>query len=975
MLKRIVRILATIYLSYLALCLLVLMPAMNALAPRLVEQNTGRTLTSELILFNPFTLTLELRGMALNARTEGDPALAGFDRARVNLSTASLWSTGIVLDEMLLHGLALHIRRLENGDFNLSDLIPAEAAEDATAAESETPDELPAFTVQRIDFQADHLEFADESRSPAYRTYVDDIAFTVRDLSTVRETGSPYRLSVVAEHGGRLDWRGQLSLATRESEGEIQLQDIDLRPAYRYLAPQLAFRVDSALLDASGGYTASWRDAPSIVVENGSVALRALDLLPDDRESLPETRVGLDALRIDGIALNSEQRRVDLERVGLDALDVAGFSEGDTHSLLPMFAGVDEPPQTPRDEADTQTADDTDAIDSEAPWQLSLQQLATANTQVRWRSDYTTPARIHLSPVQIDLRDLDWPAQGASRVELSLRANDLSEMTVAGSLDIGSGDGSLDYRLSGQPLSWFNPVLADFLRATIDDGDLQVDGSLTLADFAPVDLAANTTVERFALTIFGRDTAALSWRSLTVPDARVNLRETSAAVGKVVLDGYRGTLHILPDGRLNAQIALPEPGTPADDAAAAASDTTPESLAANGGENVDSDDWALQAEGLRLTDARIDFEDESLPIPFRTLIEQLEGSIGPLDSGSPDEPTELTLKGSVDGYAPVTVDGDVAPFAETTALTVNLRFSGVDIANLTPYSGTYAGYAIDAGTLNLDLGYALEGDRLRGDNHMVISQMVLGEPVDSDRALDLPLKLALALLTDTRGVIDLEVPISGNIDNPEFSLGMVIGRALRNVLTKTVTAPFRLLANLVGSDQDLQTLAFVVGTDSFDDETGSKLDSLADALEQRPALGVLVRGSTYPQADLPALREQVLQQQLLDDGLTADDLAAQNAAWEAALAARYKAMDRIVAEGSPGEETPAAEDLPAKTLRQEILAAVDIPTETVDTLVRSRAAAVKRYLVNECGIAADRLTIGGRAGEGMVAGAVLNVST
>ncbi|TCO78400.1 DUF748 domain-containing protein [Chromatocurvus halotolerans] len=966
MLKRIVRILATVYLSYLAFCLLILMPAMNALAPRLVEQSTGRTLTSELILFNPFTLTLELRGMALNARTEGEPALVGFDRARVNLSTASLWSAGIVMDEILLHGLAVHTRRLEDGDFNLSDLIPAEAADDATAAESETPDELPAFTVHRIDFQADHLEFADESRSPVYRTYIDDLAFTVRDLSTVREAGSPYRLSVVAEHGGRLDWRGQLSLAMRESEGEIQLQDIDLRPAYRYLAPQLAFRVDSALLDVSGGYTASWRDAPSFQVENGSVALRALHLLPDDRESLPETWVKLDALHIDGIAINSGQRRVDVEQVGIDALDVAGFSEGDTHSLLPMFASIDEAPQTPQNAADTPAANDVEAIDSEAPWQLSLQQLATANTQVRWRSDYTTPAQIHLSPVQIELRDLDWPAQGASRVELSLRANDLSEMTLAGSLDIGSGDGSLDYQLLGQPLAWFNPILADFLRATIDDGDLQVDGSLTLADFAPVDLAATTTVERFALTIFGRDTAALSWRSLTVPDARVNLRDSSAAVGKVLLDGYRGSLHIFPDGRLNALMALPDTDTSADDDAAPDADTR---------EDGGSDDWALQAAGLRLTDARIDFEDESLPIPFRTLIEQLEGSVGPVDSARPEAPTELTLKGSVDGYAPVTVDGSVAPFAETTAMTVNLRFSGVDIANLTPYSGTYAGYAIDAGTLNLDLGYVLEGDRLRGDNHMVISQMVLGEPVDSDLALDLPLKLALALLTDTRGVIDLEVPITGNIDNPEFSLGMVIGRALRNVLTKTVTAPFRFLANLVGSDQDLQTLAFVAGTDSFNDETRAKLDSLADALEQRPALGVLVRGSTDPQADLPALREQALRQQLLADGLSEDDLVAQNAAWKAALAARYQAMDEIAAEGNSGEETPAAEDLPAETLRRAILAAVGIPTETVETLIRSRAATVKRYLVTECGIAADRLTISGRAEERMLAGAVLDVST
>jgi len=972
MLKRLVRILATAYLSYLALCLLVLMPVINALAPRLVEQSTARTLSSELILFNPFTLTLEMHDMALSARNEGESALVGFDRARVNLSTASLWNAGIVLDEILLHGLAVHVRRFENGDFNASDLMPTTAPEDTAVSESETANDLPAFTVRRIDFQADHLEFTDESRSPAYNTYSNNLAFTVRDLSSVREIGSPYRLSVIAEHGGRLDWRGQLSLATQQSEGEIELKDIDLRPVYRYLAPRLEFRVERALLDVRGGYTASWRDAPVFRVEGGSVALRELQLLPDDRESLPDTWVKLDALRIDGIGIDSKRRRVDVAQVDIDALDVAGFSEDGTHSLLPMFAGTNSRPQ---DTADAQTADeagDADAIETADSWQLSLRQLATANTQLRWKSDYTTPALINLSPVQIELRDLDWPVQTASPVELSLRANDLSEMTLSGSLDIGSGDGSVDYQLSGQPLSWFNPLLAEFLRATIDAGELQVDGSITLAEFAPLELTVNTTVERFALTIFGRDTTALSWQSLTVPDARVNLREASAAVGKIVLDGYRGTLHILPDGRLNAQMALPDDDKPGD--SAPGEDTPAKSSGADASKDGDSDDWTLRAEGLQLTDARVDFEDESLPIPFRTLIEELEGSVGPLDSTRPDEPTALALKGSVDGYAPVTVDGDVAPFADTIALAVNLRFSGVDIANLTPYSGTYAGYAIDAGTLNLDLDYALEGDRLRGDNHVVISQMVLGEPVDSDLALDLPLKLALALLTDTRGVIDLDVPISGNIDNPQFSLSKVIGSALRNILTKAVTAPFRFLANLVGSDQDLQTLAFVAGTDRFNDDTRSKLDSLADALKQRPALGVLVRGSTYLQADAPVLRQQVLQQQLLAEGLSEDDLAARNAAWKAALAARYSALDRSAADGNAGQESPAAEDLPAETLRQAILANIEISTQTINTLARSRAAAVKRYLVSERGIAADRLTIGGRTDEEMLAGAVLDVS-
>ncbi|MFN2327331.1 MAG: DUF748 domain-containing protein [Chromatocurvus sp.] len=976
MLKRIVRIFAAVYLTYLAVCLMILLPAMNVLAPRLVAQNTGRTLSSELILFNPFTLAVEMRGVALNAKTDSEPALIRFDRAQVNLSTSSLWNPGIVLDEILLHGLVVNIRQLETSDFNFSDMLADEASEDATPSEDEAPGELPAFTVRLVDFQADRLEFADETRTPAYRTYIDDLVFTVSDLSTVREAGSPFRLSVLTQHGGRLDWRGQASLATQESAGEIQLEDIDLRPAYRYFAPQLAFIVESAMLDISGRYAASWRDTPAFRLENGKLELRALNLLPEDSKSLPDTSIELDAVLINGIEINSEERRVNIEDLGIDALAVAGFSEEETHSLLPMFAGMDEAPKASGDNGAAQTAMDLESPVADDPWQLSLQHLSSTNSRLRWRSDYTTPELIHLSPVQIDLRDLSWPAQGASAVELSLRANDRSEISVAGSLDIGSGSGTLDYQLADQPLSWFNPLIAQFLRATIDEGTIQIDGNVTLTTFEPADLDLTTKVDNFALTIFGRDTSALSWRSLTVPDAKVNLQARTAAVGKVTLDGYQGSLHILPDGRLNAQMALPESDMAEDSAPTPAGDSPAENTAANTPEDSDISDWAIQAAGLQLTDARIDFEDESLPIAFHTLIEQLEGTIGSLDSTRPDKPTELVLNGSVDGYAPVTIDGEVAPFAETTALKVNARFRGVDIANLTPYSGTYAGYAIDSGTLNLDLAYSLVGDRLRGDNRMVISQMVLGEQVESERAVDLPLRLALALLTDTRGVIDLEVPITGNIESPEFSLGKIIGRALRNILTKTVTAPFRFLANLVGSGENLQEMAFAPGSAILEGDTRSKLNSLADALEQRPALSVLVRGSIDPQADVRVLQEQALEQQLLADGLTADALASRNAEWEAALRARYAAVhDDVSAGQQPEDAAPETEEPSTDAMRETVLAAIRISRQTLEALVRARAAEVKRYLVNEGGIAADRLTVSASADDGTLAGAVLDVST
>lgn len=962
MLKRMIRIFAVIYLSYLAICLLVLLPAMNIIAPRLVEQTTGRTLSSELILFNPFTLSLELRGMTLNAEGDGDPALVSFERARANLSLASLLLSGVVLDELSVVGLEVNVVRIDGDEFNFSDLLPAETAEP-----DDQPTELPAFTINHIELQADQLHFSDESRSPAYRTFVDNLAFRARRLSTVREAGSPYRLSIVTQHGGRLDWQGDLSLARHESEGDIRLTDIDLRPAYRYLAPQLAFVVDSALLDISGSYSASWRDTPVFGVEDGSVALRALRILPVDRESLPDTSVNLQAVTIDGIGVSSKQRSVSVDQVNIDGLALAGFSEGDTHSLLPMFVPLDDRPDGPA----AATGVGVEGGDQDDPWQLSLQRLSTDNTRLSWRSPHTTPELIELFPLRAELRDIGWPAQGDSSVALSFRANDRSEFTLSGELDLGSGNGSFEYQLQGQPLAWINPVLGNYLRATIDDGALNISGSATLADFAPASVALETTVDRFAFNIMGRETSALSWDVLSIPGVRVDLQEQTVDVGRIALTGYRGTLHILPDGRLNAQMALPVSDGPENGSAAPNDGGDRDSEAPDPA--TDAVPWAIRADGLHLSDARVDFEDESLPIPFRTLIDGLEGDIGKLDSTQPEKNTDIGLQGSVDRYVPVRINGRVAPFAEPTALNINLHFRGMDISSLTPYSGTYAGYAIDSGTLNLDLSYSLEGDRLQGTNRVVISQMVLGDPVASEQALDLPLKLALALLTDSSGIIDLELPITGNLENPEFSLGKIIGSALRNILIKTVTAPFRFLADLVGSDEDLRELSFAPGSDTLREATRSKLNSLAEALGKRPALNVLVRGSINAHDDIRALKEQALEEQLMTGGaLTTDSLASGDAARAAALKERYTRLMQTAENADPAD-TAQAQEVPAEQMREALLATMEIPQSALETLVRARAAAVKVYLVNERGIRADRVIISGRADDAQLSGAVLDV--
>ncbi len=946
--RRLLRILLMAYLAWLALALLVLLPALNIAAPRLAEQYLGRRLDSELILFNPFTLALEVRKARL-AEPDGGP-FAALHRLAVDFGAwRSMTQPGVVLDAVAVEGLELALRRFEDGRFNISDLIEGDAPpEDADDGDSA----VPGITVRSLSFDARELRFEDRTRTPRYQTFLRDLGFSVTGLSTVVEEGSPYELLVVTEHNGILRWRGEFSLPQARSSGDLEIADLDLRPVHRYLAEDLPFAMDSALMEISGHYEADWQGEPRISVTGAALQLRELALAPADPAALPETALAFDRFELEGIAVDSATRRVSAEEAMLEGLAVSGFLEDEQVSLLEMLVPA-------ADDASAGDAPGTGAAgaaapgDAAAPWQFGLERFSLPDARVRWRSAYTAPAVLTVDPLAVELGNLAYPPDGDSSVSLALTLNDEATLTVAGAVDAGAGSGALDLELHALPVTLANPLLDPFIHAELESGHLAVNGDIGLADFAPATARADVRLTAFGLQIEGAEQSALRWDTLAVPGIALNLPAQTLETGVITIDGYRSSLHIGEDGRLNVQTALVE-----------------REAAENAGAATEGEPWALTLGGLAVTNGAVDFEDRSLPLDFRTLVEELEGEVGTVATASA-APVPVKLAGSVDGYAPVRIEGSVAPFAPAPDVDIGVSFQGIDIARLTPYAGTYAGYTIDSGTLNLDLRYRLAGDRLAGENRAIISQMALGAPFESEQAMDLPLKLAIALLEDSRGVIDLDVPVEGNVGDPSFRLGKVIGRAIANVITNIVTAPFKLLAGLAGSDEDLQALAFEPARDTLDAPAASKLDALADALTQRPQLRLLARGVTDGE-DARVLKAKALDEALLAGGLAPDSLATRDDAWAAAVAARYAPLAPPASEGE-GEAVP---EPPPEAQYAAVVETMVLPPSALDALATDRAAAVKRYLVTSKGIAADRVAISrGDADATVSRGVTLDVDT
>lgn len=920
--RTIFRVAVIAYVTYLALALLVITPALNFLPHKYVKDAWGRQLQTGWVLFNPFTVSLDVRDAELSGAA-GERFLA-FSDASIDLSMSSLWQPGWVLDRVYLRDLHAELTRLQPDQYNFSDLLgdgsdsePASAPADASSADD---DALPRVTVHDVDLHSAAIIVTDQARETPHTSRWNNLHVRLGNVSTVLEAAGPFSVEVQAEDGGRLDWQGDLSVAQAQSSGRFSLADLDLVNAWRFARPWLAFELKSGRLSALGEYDLNWKGEPHYRVSGGRVALAGLDIAPLDTAQLPDTWVRLRSLDIDGVALDSATANVAIDTATLDALDAATWREGSTVSLQPLFAvTLEESSATPEEGG--------------LPWTVTLRKAQLHNGSLHWRSEYTDPPELLITPIEASLEHLTWPLSGDTRLSLTLAANQHTQITVDGTLALAAGDGSLEYALKDLPLAWFNPTLPKPLKATITGGQLGVAGNAALRDFAPTAVALDVKIRDFSARQEEAEETLTSFDLLHLEGVTVDMAEHTLALRKVIVDTYTGRLHIRKDGSINAtNIWKQEVG---DEAQAIAEELT------------EDRPWRFSLPLIRISDSAIDFTDESLPIQFRTVIGDLEGEVHDLDSGTAAA-ARVDITGTVDGYAPVSLKGEIAPLASPIDLDLRLTFDGVDMALLSPYAGTYAGYKIDRGLLDLDLHYSLADNKLQGDNSIRIEKLKLGDKTGSDKALDLPLQLALAILTDSNGVIDLAVPVKGDVDNPQFDLGAVISKAFLNLIKKAVTAPFTLLAGLANSEDDLQRINFNAGSSTLRTKSKEKLRELGTALSQRPQLSLVITGRLNLETDRARLQRDALTARLLADGLSAEEIKAKGPDWEEMIAELY---DALPDSGAAPAQPSAAE----KATR--VTESIAISDAQLSTLAAERARAVKLFLVTEAGLAQERAVV------------------
>lgn len=680
-----------------------------------------------------------------------------------------------------------------------------------------------------------------------------------------------------------------------------------------------------------------------------------------------EPAVRFDRLALEGGVFDLGQRLLTLSRIGFDGGHVDFIREaGGEINLTQLLA----PPQSGAVRRESE-----EAAAGGIPWRLAVKtiELSGFTNAIYDRTVKTDGPLLTLNPLDFLLTDVDGKSPMGFKADIKIDAG--GSVTAAGTIDPSGPTIESRIDAAGVVLTPLQPYIDSVANLQMHSGELSSQGTLQYGMKAVgADLAydGGLNLAKLRLTESGSKDTLLGWQALKTDQLKLRLAPNRLDVKEIKLDRPIGQLIIGEDGSVNLvqvfKTERPAAGSPAGAGPAKAGD---------------GDLFPVSIQKLRIDNGILDFADMGLTPQFGTKIHELGGVVTGMSS-TPDSRAQVQLEGHIDAYGLAKIEGEINVFDPIAFTDIDMTFQNVEMTNLTPYSGKFAGREIDSGKLSLDLEYKIDHGQLLGVHQIVVDQLKLGQRVESPEAVNLPLDLAIALLEDANGVIDIGLPVRGDLNDPKFSFGHLIGKALVNLITKIATAPFRILGALAGgaAEENLDAVAFEPGADAVPPPGREKLMKLAEALQKRPQLTLEVQGRYGAEIDgkeLKGLRVRRAVAERLGTKLEIDEDPGPidygnldiRRALEAMITERFGApelkvlkdsleMDKGKAAQSAAQpaQTEKAEDPGqlSKVLYARLVESEPLPETMLTDLAEARARAIVDILTGDGAIAPQRLS-------------------
>jgi hypothetical protein len=843
---------------------------------------------------------------------------------------------------------ALNFQKLSGAPANNAPAAETKAADTKTAAETQPLD----LSIKHIAIEQGQIAFNDNLMAQSAQLGVKALDVTLDDFSTLAKPPARYTLKTALDHGGTLAASGGFTVSGKNADVKLALADLPLPPLQPYVANAIAARISDGALSAELPLQVDWsKPEPSIQVGAGNVSLKSLKLVPTANTA----PVALASAQAKITKIDVAARTAALESVTLNGLSIDAKRLKDGSIDLAALAG---PHETAPEASATRKVEKANAAGP--AWRYQIAQVLLNDSIADFTDETTpTPVKLHIAPLQVSVKQVTDDLTKPLAVDGKLTMNGKGALATAGTLTIKPLSLALHVDASQLDVSAFEPYFGSALNASLSSAFLTANGDAsfsgegrTLKAGYKGDISLSNV--RLIDRVSAQPLAGWKLLGLTKLNVRYDEKGPDVEAARVTFANFYGRVLLDAQGKLNLRDVVVKDKTAgqtasastAEPAAVASAPVVPKPASTSTSPTPN-----LRFGQLVLQNGRVTYTDNFIKPNFTANLVAITGTIGAFGTHSTvSAPVDVAAKLNANG--PVSIKGTVNPLIAKPALDLTASAHDVELPNISPYSTKYAGYPITKGKLNVDLHYQLADDKLSANNHLFIDQLTFGDHVDNPTATKLPVRLAVSLLKNSRGEIDVNIPISGSLSNPEFSVGALVWKAIVNLLERAVTAPFSLLANAFGGGKNAEELGYVEfdpGSSTLSDAGKEKLDTIAKALADKPSIKMDLSARVDPAVDEPGLRAAYVDRQVKlakmkdasDDNpnISPSTISLSADEYTKFLTKAYKDADFK----KPRNMIGLTKTLPDADMKAALAANAPIDEGALGALAQKRASAVKAY--------------------------------
>lgn len=901
-------------------------PILKSVLIKKLSEKLHRKVVIQEINVNPFVLSLKVRGFAVKERDSSETFIS-FEELFANLQSVSIFKKGPIFSEIRLKKLYLNVKRNEDMTYNFSDLLAQDKPE-------KTAELKPLrFSLNNIQILNGSVDFWDGPKQTRH---------TVRDLNIAIPLISnlPYLVEIYIKpsleakfnnHPVSLKGKSKPFADSHETMLDVNIKDLNIPYYLAYVPFKMNFKVLSGYIDtmATISYVEHSEREPSINIK-GNLVLREIRVRDQEDDLL-----NIPVINVKDLGVDLVEKRVVVgnfsTQEGIVTVRRAKNGELNLKKILP-----------PSGEK------------AEKPWLVLFEKLLIENYRVRVQDikPYRT-VKLSAEKLRLEMENVSTAKDNTASTALSFALGRKGSVSANGSIGIDPAVADIKLDVRGIDIIPLQPYFTDKIKIIVTNGNITAKGNLSVgyskASGMKAGYRGDASVSSFSSIDKANADDFLKCKSLHLNNVDAAYNPLYVKINGIALTDFYSRLVINADGSLNVQNILEAQGEKAQGQDKTGLDKGKETAK------------LVRIEKVTLQGGTVNFIDRSVKPNYMANLLKIGGRISGLSSEE-SKLADVDVRSKLENYAPLAITGKINPLKKDLYVDLKVDFKDIDMGPFTPYSGKHIGYTIEKGKLFLNLQYLIVKRKLDSQNHIFLDQFTVGNKVESPDATKLPVKLAIALLKNRNGEISLDIPVTGSLDDPKFSVGRIIIKIILNILEKAATAPFALLGAIFGGGEELSYVEFDYGSSNISEHEIKKLDTLVKALYERPSLKLEITGHVDTEKDREGLRKYIFDKKIkaqklknmIKEGQTAisvDEIKIEESEYSKYLKKAYK-NEKFP---KPRNIIGIAKDLPVPEMEKLMFTHIEVKDDDLRLLASQRALKVKDYILKSNQIEQEKI--------------------